>query len=65
MVYEPESKFRRYSGSIRSMSNRFCMQNFDLKIPNGTVANSAETFTGRCRHVSDGRIVAIGKRIWS
>ncbi len=38
------------------------MQNFDLKISNGTVANSAETFTADIG-VSDGKIVAIGKNI--
>ncbi len=36
------------------------MQNFDLKIANGTAANSAETFQADIG-IRDGRIVAIGK----
>jgi dihydropyrimidinase len=38
------------------------MQNFDLKITNGTVANSAETFNADIG-ISDGKIVAIGKTL--
>ena len=38
------------------------MQKFDLKISNGTVANSAETFNADIG-ISDGKIVAIGKAL--
>lgn len=38
------------------------MQNFDLKISNGTVANSAETFHADIG-ISDGKIAAIGKTL--
>ena len=38
------------------------MQNYDLKITNGTVANSAETFNADIG-ISDGKIVAIGKTL--
>ena len=38
------------------------MQTFELKISNGTVANSTETFTADIG-VSDGKIVALGKKI--
>ncbi len=38
------------------------MQDYDLKITNGTVANSAETFNADIG-ISDGKIVAIGKKI--
>ncbi len=38
------------------------MQNYDLKISNGTVANSAETFNADIG-ISDGKIVAIGKTL--
>jgi|TARA_B100000315_G_C14500235_1_gene551973 urease alpha subunit len=39
------------------------MSDFDLKISNGTVANSAETFSADIG-VKDGQIVAIGKKTW-
>ena len=38
------------------------MSDFDLKISNGTVANSAETFSADIG-VKDGQIVAIGKKL--
>jgi len=38
------------------------MQNYDLKITNGTVANSAETFNADIG-ISDGKITAIGKTL--
>ena len=38
------------------------MSDFDLKISNGTVANSAETFSADIG-VKDGKIVAIGKNL--
>ena len=38
------------------------MSDFDLKISNGTVANSAETFSADIG-VKDGKIVAIGKKL--
>lgn len=38
------------------------MKNYDLKISNGTVANSAETFNADIG-ISDGKIVAIGKTL--
>jgi len=38
------------------------MQTYDLKISNGTVANSAETFTADIG-ISGGKIVAIGKKL--
>ena len=38
------------------------MSDFDLKISNGTVDNSAETFSSDIG-VKDGQIVAIGKKL--
>ena len=38
------------------------MPSLDLKITNGTVANSAETFSADIG-ISDGKIVAIGKQL--
>ena len=38
------------------------MFDFDLKISNGTVANSAETFSAEIG-VKDGKIIAIGKKL--
>ena len=38
------------------------MSDFDLKISNGTVANSAEIFSADIG-VKDGQIVAIGKKL--
>ena len=38
------------------------MSDFDLKISNGTVANSAEIFSADIG-VKDGKIVAIGKKL--
>ena len=38
------------------------MSQFDLKITNGTVANSAETFQADIG-VKDGKIITIGKKL--
>ena len=38
------------------------MSDFDLKISNGTVTNSAETFSANIG-VKDGQIIAIGKKL--
>jgi len=44
------------------MVGRFAVSDFDLKIANGTIANSAETFQADLG-IIDGKIVAIGKHI--